>query len=112
MKELQEQIKAYMDREKLTRVFGEGGTISKKLIQRYAYDFEKIKELLSPLGKWEEILKADETKLKQIMKEIPEDVREAITQVRQVAREYTALSVSTKRIEKPESNERMTQENL
>lgn len=101
VKILQNQIKAYMDQEKLTRVFGADGTISKKLIQRYAYDLEKIKALLSPLNKWETVLKADETKLKQILKELPENIRNAVLETRHVAREYTALSVSTKRIKKP-----------
>lgn len=103
LKNLQDQIKAYMDQEKLTRVFGDYGTISKKLIQRYAYDLEKIKALLSPLNKWESILKADETKLKQILKELPEDIRNAIMETRRVAREYTALSVSTKPVTVPDS---------
>ena len=48
-----------MDQEKLTRVFGKEGAISKKLIQRYVYDLDKIKALLSPLHKWESIFKAD-----------------------------------------------------
>ncbi len=99
IKMLQDQIRVYMDQEKLTRVFGAYGTISKKLIQRYTYDFEKIKVLLSPLNKWEAILKADETKLKQILKELPEDIRNAIMETKHIAREYTALSVSTKSIQ-------------
>lgn len=103
IKILQDQIKAYMDQEKLTRVFSTDGTISKKLIQRYAYDLEKIKALLSPLNKWESILKADETKLKQTLKELPEDIRNAILETRRVAREYSALSVSTKPVTTPDS---------
>lgn len=95
---LQDQIKAYMEQEKLTRVFGKEGMISKKLIQRYAYDLEKIKALLSPLNKWEAILKADETKLKQVLKELPENIRNAILETRHVAREYTALNTSSKAI--------------
>ena len=103
IKILQDQIGAYMDQEKLTRVFGEYGTVSKKLVQRYAYDLEKIKALLSPLNKWEAILKADETKLKQILKELPEDIRNAILETRHVAREYTALSISTKPVTNPDN---------
>ncbi|MBI3442208.1 MAG: PD-(D/E)XK nuclease family protein [Candidatus Sungbacteria bacterium] len=104
IKILQDQIKAYMELEKLTRVFGKDGTVSKKLIQRYAYDLEKIKALLSPLNKWELILKADETKLKQILKEVPEDIRNAIMETRHVVREYMALSVSTKPVINPDNS--------
>lgn len=103
IKILQDRIKAYMDKEKLTRVFNKNGTLSKKLVQRYAYDLEKIKALLSPLNKWEAILKTDETKLKQILKEVPENIRNAILETRRVAREYSALSVSTKPVTTPDS---------
>ena len=98
LKELQEQIKKYMEQEGLTRVFGDGGMISKKIIQRYEYDMEKIKALLSPIGKWEDILEADETKLKKIMKEIPEEIRTQIMDVRKVAKEYASLTTSFNKI--------------
>lgn len=96
LKELQGQIKDYMEKENLTRVFGDEGVISKKIIQRYEYDWEKIKYLLSPLGKWGEILKADETKLKRILGEVPEKIRIAITKTRTISKEYTTLTASLK----------------
>ena len=65
--ELQEQIRRFMEQEGLTRVFGDEGVISQKTAQRYEYDWEKVKSLLSPLGKWEEILKADETRLSRVI---------------------------------------------
>lgn len=97
--EIQTVIKDYMAREGVTRVFSDEGTITKKTIQRYAYDYEKIKAILSPLGKWEEILKVDDTKLKQILKQVPENVRDAIEEARSIAREYAVLAVSEKKIE-------------
>lgn len=102
---LQEKIKKYMEREHLTRVFGEKGIISKKTIARYEYDLEKIKSILSPLGKWEDILKADEIKLKQIMKEVPENVRKEIESARKVKKEITMLSATTKKFTEKDSTE-------
>lgn len=95
--ELQNQIKGFMEQEGLTRVFGDAGTISQKTIQRYEYDWEKVKSLLSPLGKWEEILKADETKLRRILLEIPEIVRKSIEEIRHIKREYNILNTSFKK---------------
>ncbi len=100
--DLQEQIEAFMDKEGLTRVFGEEGYISKKIQQRYEYDFEKIKSLLSPLGKWEEILKADETKLRKILGEIPENTRKEVENARRVSKGYTVLTSSLKKMKSPE----------
>jgi len=102
LEELQEQIEIYMDSEGLTRVFGEEGYITKKNQQRFEYDFEKIKSILSPLGKWEDILKADETKLKRVMLEIPEETRKKIEEARRVSKEYLVLTSTLKKIKSPE----------
>lgn len=98
LEELQAEIKSYMDQEGLTRVFGNEGVITKKVVKRYEYDFEKIKELLSPIGKWEEVLKADDKKLLQIMKEIPENIRSEIENSRRTGREYTVITGSPKKV--------------
>ena len=95
--ELQKKIREYMDSQGLTRVFSDDGTVSKKTIQRFSYDFEKIKALLSPIGRWEDILDADEAKLKKILKELPPDIRSQIEDARKIAKEYSVLSVSEKR---------------
>lgn len=100
--ELQEQIKEFMDQGGVTRVFGDEGVISKKNVQRYEYDWEKIKTILSPLGKWEEVLKADENKLRRVLIEIPEDARTFIEKTRTVSKEYAILTASTKKVARPE----------
>ena len=105
LEELQKQIKEYMKTGGLTRVFGDDGVISQKTIQRYEYDWEKIKTLLSPIGKWEEILKADDAKLKKIMREIPEEIRNAVTDARKISKEYAVLTTSLKPVKNPENTE-------
>lgn len=95
---LQEQLKAYMEREGLTRLFGDEGYLSKKTQQRYEYDFEQVRIHLSPFGKWEEILSADAAKLKKILYEIPEDVRLVIEETRAVVKEYSVITASLKKI--------------
>ena len=97
--ELQGDIKRYMEQEGVTRVFSDKGVITKKIIQRYAYDYEKIKELLSPLGKWEDLLKADDTKLKALLKHVAPEIRTMIEDARSVAREYSVLAISEKKVE-------------
>ncbi|QQG45283.1 MAG: PD-(D/E)XK nuclease family protein [Candidatus Sungiibacteriota bacterium] len=104
IEELQKQIKTYMASSGLTRVFGEEGVLSQKTVQRYDYDWTKIRELLSPLGKWGEILKADEVKLRRVLKEIPEEIRLAVENSRTVSKEYVVLTASYQKIKKPEDN--------
>ncbi len=94
-----------MEREGLTRLFGDEGYLSKKTQQRYEYDFERIKILLSPFGKWEEILSADAAKLKKILYEVPEEVRLVVEETRAVIKEYTVMTASLKKIN-PHTNDR------
>lgn len=98
LEELQQQIKDFMLKEKLTRVFGDEGYISQKNVQRYAYDWDKVKNILADLGKWEDVLKADEAKLKKIMGEVPEDARAEIENSRSVKKEYISLTATLKKI--------------
>jgi predicted nucleic acid-binding Zn-ribbon protein len=100
--ELEAHIRDYMEKEGLTRVFGDEGYLSRKTRQSYGYDLEKVKALLSPLGKWEEILSVSAEKLKKILYEVPEDVRLAVEELRTVAKEYAVLTASLESIKKPE----------
>ena len=102
MDDLHGKIEAYMEREGLTRLFGDEGYLSKKKQQRYAYDEERVKALLSPFGKWEDVLDMDTAKLKKILYEVPEEVRIAIEEARAVAKEYTVITASLKKIKGPE----------
>ncbi len=102
MDELQEQLKAYMERAGLTRLFGDEGYITKKNQQRFEYDFERVKILLSPFGKWEDILDPDPSKLKKILYEVPEEVRIVIEETRAVVKEYIVMTASLKKIKSPE----------
>lgn len=108
LEELHGQLASYMDEEGLTRLFGDEGVIAKKIQQRYEYDFEKVKEILSPFGKWDSILSADAAKLKKILSEVPEEARLTIEAARAVAKEYTVITASLKAIRSPEDPEEET----
>lgn len=101
--ELKTEIAAYMDAEGYDRLFAEEGSLSRVLQKRYAYDFEKVRAILEPLGKWEEIIAADERKLKLLLKTVSLEVRSEIEAARVLAREFIVMSASMKRIQKPEA---------
>lgn len=101
--ELQSQIRAYMEAEGLDRVFGDAGYVSRSLQTRHQYDFEKIREILEPLGKWQEVLGADEKKLKELMKKLSDEIRERIIALGIQKKEFVALKTSFKPIKKPDA---------
>ncbi|MCX6731908.1 MAG: hypothetical protein NTX55_02910 [Candidatus Parcubacteria bacterium] len=55
LNELKMIIQAFMEEQKVERVFGDAGYITKKLFERNIYDMKKIKEILEELGKWQEV---------------------------------------------------------
>ena len=82
------------------RVFDDRGYfVSKKLQQRFKYDFDKVREILFANGladKWEAILDADEAKLKIILKELPSPIRQQISDQRVLSKEFIVLTSSLK----------------
>ncbi len=102
--ELKEKIKEFMEREGFDRVFGEDGYISRSRQKRFAYDFEKVRAILEPLGKWEEILAADDKKLKALLKALPLEVQSQIGEAKVLTKEFTVITASTKKIKAPEAD--------
>lgn len=102
LSELKEIIENYLDKEKIERVFGEIGYITRLAQIRYEYDMNKIKEILEPLGKWFDVLSVDATKLKIIIKTLPFPIRKQIEKAKKINKEYKIIKASTKKIEKKE----------
>ncbi|KKT42360.1 MAG: hypothetical protein UW30_C0001G0085 [Candidatus Giovannonibacteria bacterium GW2011_GWA2_44_13b] len=100
VKDLQSIIKAYMEAHKVDRVFDERGYyVSKKLQQRFKYDFEKVKAILTGanlMDKWNAILEADEKKLKEIMVSLPSPIRDQVAAQKNLSKEFITLTASTK----------------
>ena len=93
---LQEDIINYMDQEGVERVFGGEGVIARTLRRTYKYDEKKIKDILEPLDKWEDVLKVDGIALKNIMDALPLADRKEIEKARVVDKETKSLSVKKK----------------
>ncbi|MFZ1626467.1 MAG: PD-(D/E)XK nuclease family protein [Candidatus Moraniibacteriota bacterium] len=94
--ELQEKIMEYMEQEKVERLFGSTGIIGKSVRTTYVYDEEKLRELLSPLGEWENVVKVDGVALKTVLAALPETVRKKAEGFRE-KKESISLSVKATR---------------
>lgn len=92
MAELQATIMKYMEQEGLERLFGSTGIIGKSVRTSYSYDETKLRELLSPLGEWENVVKVDGVALKTVLAALPADVRQQVESYRE-KKESTSLSV-------------------
>ena len=94
--EIQEKILQYMDQEGVERVFGTQGLIARSLRRTYKYDEKKIREILEPLNKWEDVLKVDGIALKQILGVLPYEARTEVEKAKVVDKETKSLAVKKK----------------
>ncbi|MBU2028710.1 PD-(D/E)XK nuclease family protein [Patescibacteria group bacterium] len=93
LEKIQAEILQYMDQEGVERVFGENGLIAKTLRKTYKYDEKKIKEILEPLDKWEDVLKVDGIALKNILASLPLTTKEALEKAKTVNKESYTLTI-------------------
>lgn len=78
LKELQIQLSDYMSQNDILRLFSDEGYVSKTIKTARKYDLRKIEEILRACGKWQDILKADEKKLEELLPTLPPDISEKI----------------------------------
>lgn len=90
---LQEKIVLYMEEEGVERLFGGRGVIGKSVRRTYKYDEARLRDILSPLGKLDDVLRVDGTALRKIMGEISLSARKAIEETREIDRESVSLTV-------------------
>ncbi|MFA9261931.1 MAG: RecB family exonuclease [Undibacterium sp.] len=93
---LQEEIMTYMDQEDIERVFGSTGIIGKSVRTSYSYDEAKLRELLFPIGEWENVVKVDGVALKTVLAALPETVRKQAESYRE-KKESISLSVKSRK---------------
>lgn len=96
--ELKAIIYGFMNDQKIDRVFGVEGYLTRKIQERFSYDLEQIKDILEPIGKWQEVLSADEKKLEKILSSLPDKVQEKILALRN-KKQIITLTSSKKKTE-------------
>jgi len=91
--QLQEIISQYMDSNAIEQVFSDQGRILRILRKAYKYDKEKLRAILEPLDKWEEVLKVDGIALKNTLGILPYEIRKEIEKAREVDKTSKSLVV-------------------
>jgi len=81
---LKTDIETYCKTNKVDRVYGENGYLTKTDLEEDNYDWFKVRDLLRPLGKWQKILTVNRDKLTEVLREIPEDVRLEIEKTKKI----------------------------
>jgi putative RecB family exonuclease len=90
---LQEAINDYMDREKIDQVFSDAGSVLRAIRKTFKYDKERLRKLLEPLDKWEEVLKVDGIALRKIIEVLPYDVKKEIEKARELDKESKSFVI-------------------
>lgn len=91
LKEIKADMSKFMDQEGLERLFGDDGYITRQAVQRFKYDSTALRVILEPLGRWQDVLKVDDVKLKKVTKELPPEKQQKIEETRKLDKEYKSL---------------------
>lgn len=92
--ELKKSINLYCDENKLERVFSDERYITRLSQRRFGYDMEKVRAVLEPLGKWDEILTVNSAKLNKVIKILPPYIKKEIESAKFVEKEFKILTTS------------------
>ena len=76
--ELKTFVYGFMDEQEVERVFNSDGYLTRTTKEKNIYDLEKIKEVLAPIGKWDDILEPDEKKIDKILPSLSDNLKEKI----------------------------------
>jgi RecB family exonuclease len=95
LKEISHAIHAYCENEGVNRLFAEKYIITRYTRPSHTYSEEKLKEILSPLGLWEKVLKVDKREVDKIISrdDVDVEIKKAIEEAREVEDINYALSV-------------------
>jgi RecB family exonuclease len=94
--ELREVIINYMDKEKVERVFGGPGFITRTNQERVSYDLEKIRPQLEAHGHWQKLLTPDTKKLEEIVNELTEEEISAMKEAK-ITKKFATLKSTKKK---------------
>ena len=94
--ELREIIINYMDKEKVERVFGGPGFITRTNQERVSYDLEKIRPQLEAHGHWQQLLTPDAKKLEEIVNELTEEEISAMKEAK-ITKKFATLKSTKKK---------------
>jgi len=90
---LQKAINDYCDSEKIERVFGDGIYATRVLQRIYSYDKEKVKSILEPIGKWDDVISIDEAKLKKVVLTLSYKEKRDIENSRKLKKEFKRMNL-------------------
>jgi len=93
LKEIKTEMSKFMDQEGLERLFGDDGYITRQAIQRFKYDSTALRMILEPLGRWQDVLKVDDVRLKKVVRELPPEKQQKIEETKKLDKEYKTLTL-------------------
>lgn len=91
--QLQEKISKYMDQEGVERVFSDNGLVARTLRKTYKYNEGKLREILAPLGKWDEVIRVNNTAVKNLLVTLPSPTKKIIEETKELDKESFGFSV-------------------
>jgi len=95
--ELQQTIDRFMESQGVRRVFSGDAIVEKAFRKTYSFDKDKLRAILEPQDRWEDVLKIDGISLRKVLGELPLDVRKEAEKTKKVDRETPTFTVKKRK---------------
>ena len=96
--EIQQVVHQFMDKEKIERVFGELGYLTRSVKTANVYNWEIVRKVLEPLGLWQGLFKIDQSKIEKLIATLPHSAQEKIKSAVFETRQTKMLIATKKRL--------------
>lgn len=95
MEDLKEVIHRYFDEKQLDRIYAQKAILTRRLVQRYNYDSQKVRSILEPLGLFDEVIEVKSGKVKDLFKDgvISEETHKKVQKEKQLSGESYQIFV-------------------
>ncbi|MEA2006904.1 MAG: PD-(D/E)XK nuclease family protein [Patescibacteria group bacterium] len=94
--QLKQQLIQLMEQEGVERLFSDSKIIAKTSRKTYAFDEDKVKNILQRNDLWDKVVKLNQVQLKKVMETLDSSTKKEIEKTRELARESWGLSIKKK----------------
>jgi hypothetical protein len=93
--EIKSIIGRYYDETGVERIFSDAGYLSRSSKKTFIYDADLLRDVLEPIGRWEEVLTIDNNKLKNVVVSLSAAKKRLIEGAKKIGKETKSI-VATK----------------
>ncbi|MBI4837329.1 MAG: PD-(D/E)XK nuclease family protein [Candidatus Portnoybacteria bacterium] len=96
--EIKNIIGRYYDESGVERIFSDSGYLTRSAKKTFTYDVNILKDILEPIGRWQEVLMVDAAKLKNVITSLSSSKKRLIEKAKKIEKETKSIIATKNKI--------------